>query len=651
MQSSHLRVVFSGLLLLLAGMVMPTLAADTNAPSVAADVLIDDFDGHFVLNRHGGNGDRGGIGTVALSAAQAHSGKQSLCWTYDFSKDGLPSPGLVYARCFLETKLPGHPQSFSVWVYAPETAAGFRMNYRISDATGRIWQNSLGTINWTGWKQLTGKIDPSLFHWGGKDTPDGGFSYPVAFSELLIEGGKAGNPAVGSLYVDDFRVQGVLPPNELISTNVVSTWTDHIGVGSDPGVSVQVRNLDAHEHQLNLSWTLTDIAQRSVSGTKNLTVAADATINVPVPLRLHRGYYEMTVTVNDPAQPTVKNERTFSLASVPPVDPAIDPSSPIGVNGHSSGLHMKSLGVGFTRTDWAWVGAEPKPDVWNFDFYDRTYNEITKNGLDMLPILGYNPFWVKPAAGQGTDHAAFLESVRRTVERYKGRVRYWDLWNEPDGTWKGGKQEFGDLAYEAYKIIKQADPKAIVVYPGCADGDFHSQLQSFTIPSLASFGGKFPFDVLAVHPYTRPKSPDERQMREKLLNLRQWMAANGQNKPIWISECGWPTATDSLSVSEELQAAYLARLFIIGLSAGVQKIVYYQPFSGTNKNDPESEFGFLRNDFSPKPAAAALALVSYRLHKAKFDREIPLGSALHCYVFRTATEMVATVYAVGLPVD
>ncbi|HEX2952309.1 MAG TPA: sugar-binding protein, partial [Armatimonadota bacterium] len=42
---------------------------------------------------------------------------------------------------------------------------------------------------------------------------------------------------------------------------------------------------------------------------------------------------------------------------------------------------------------------------------------------------------------------------------------------------------------------------------------------------------------------------------------------------------------------------------------------------------------------------------SYRLHKAKFDREIPLGSALHCYVFRTATEMVATVYAVGLPVD
>ncbi|HEX2998789.1 MAG TPA: hypothetical protein VHR86_00905, partial [Armatimonadota bacterium] len=506
----------------------------------------------------------------------------------------------------------------------------------------------LCTIDWTGWKLVSGKFDAALQpQWGGKETP-GGFSYPLSFSELTLDTGTAASAPSGAFYLDDFRVQSLFAGSDIMMADLTTAWSSNAGVGNDPGVKLRIHNFDERDRHINITCIVQDLWGTVIPQGKITPMVAHAGTITQMPIAMtlpHRGYYTATFTLTAADTPGWRIQRSCSLASLPPAPNTIDAASPFGVNGHTSGEHMNEYGVGFSRTDWFWGFAQPRADTWDFTAYDRMLDNIHAHHLEIFPVITYNPGWLKPKAGFGTDHAAYLTYVRRTVERYKGRVRYWDLWNEPDLTWHGSPQEFGDVMYEAYKIIKEVDPQATVVYPSISGAN----LDGFLTESLTSLHGHFPFDVLGIHPYTRPLSPDEGNLQQVLLRAKQWMAAHGDSKPIWISECGWPTATDNSSVTEMQQAAYLTRLFTIALSAGVQKTVWYQPFSGTNPDDPESEFGFLRHDYSPKPASCALAQLTHRLRGAKYLRELHLGTYTRCYLFQTSTQTVAILYATKRP--
>lgn len=121
------------------------------------------------------------------------------------------------------------------------------------------------------------------------------------------------------------------------------------------------------------------------------------------------------------------------------------------------------------------------------------------------------------------------EFVRKAVGRYKGRIKYWEIWNEPNFRMNGAK--YAALIATLYPIVKEVDPAAKVMGPTVC---------GINLPWHEDFykagGGKF-CDILSIHDYEGHESIDPVHWQWKIGALRKVMAAHGDaGKPIWQTE-------------------------------------------------------------------------------------------------------------------
>lgn len=222
--------------------------------------------------------------------------------------------------------------------------------------------------------------------------------------------------------------------------------------------------------------------------------------------------------------------------------------SPYGVCAHISrgGEHqiaqkemavMKEAGIKWVRTDFDWSGVERKEGQWDFSYLDETVKWAQEAGIDILPIMGYDVAWASPAQKHLDKWAVY---VRTIVTRYKDRLRYWEVWNEENIShfWKGasGPEEYVELLKVTYKTIKEVDPGLTVLFGGTAGIPWEY------IEGAYKCGVKDSFDVMNIHPYRYPKRPEPGNLYEDINKVRELMTKYGDgNKPIWITEMGWPT--------------------------------------------------------------------------------------------------------------
>lgn len=87
------------------------------------------------------------------------------------------------------------------------------------------------------------------------------------------------------------------------------------------------------------------------------------------------------------------------------------------------------------------------------------------------------------------------------------------------------------------------------------------------------------------------------------------MVKYGWTKPIWMTECGMPTAVKKGQDDEERkqledeQAKRVARIHLIAFAYGIDKVFWYEFRS--MEDDPyysEDNFGMVHKDLNPKPA-------------------------------------------------
>ncbi|HEU4707574.1 MAG TPA: hypothetical protein VFS64_10325 [Solirubrobacterales bacterium] len=111
-----------------------------------------------------------------------------------------------------------------------------------------------------------------------------------------------------------------------------------------------------------------------------------------------------------------------------------------------------------------------------------------------------------------------------------------------------------------------------------------------------------------IHPYPGGEPP-ESNIESQLGRA----ALNSGGKPVVATESGYHTAIHSTEehapVSETAMAVYMPRLFLSYFESGVARTFAYElvdekPNPGLD--EPESNFGLLKNDFSEKPAFVAL---------------------------------------------
>jgi hypothetical protein len=344
----------------------------------------------------------------------------------------------------------------------------------------------------------------------------------------------------------------------------------------------------------------------------------------------------------------------------------------------------RRAGITLLRSGVMWDAIETAPGVRSWALQDRFVDTARRYGIEPLVIVAYGVPWLadpvvpdpSPAAVDAFI-AAYADFAGATAARYRGRVRYYELWNEPslDMFWAWGRPAFARLVVEASARIRAADPAAKLMInvhaldhlivpslSNASQGTFIVQVLDITVQRRdgASVQVVDALDIIAGHAY-----PDRTaDIPEDLLGYEmatfytrldeylRWKYGPVRGaKGYWHTESGWATSVWQRRVSEAKQAALLTRAALNLMSSGlVTAFVQYDvrddglstPQQPDVDHDYESNLGLLRfapdaaGELVPKAAYTAQRVLVDTLAGATFAERRPATGA-HVYRFANAS--------------
>jgi hypothetical protein len=346
------------------------------------------------------------------------------------------------------------------------------------------------------------------------------------------------------------------------------------------------------------------------------------------------------------------------------------------------------------RTSWDWIERkrgvlEVSPEL------DDDVNSLVDNGVDVQVQLLYgNPMYTSPAGRlpdsvapePGSFHnsdrslysvfwppktpdqiEAFTRYVKFMVGHFRGRIRYWALWNEQDiDYWnpEPSPEDYGRLLKAFVPAVHEADPDAKVIYGGQA----WPLSRDFLRRALAACQCASGIDVFAYHVYPdyghnlNPEAVDDRTHASSGGRLfreavRQTPGVR-PDVPFWCDEFNSiPTWTD---MDDSVQVKYIPRQLVYNWAAGVKTFVWLLT-AGTDGNEYD-DFGmihglrYLPDDFTPRPVYSALAHTNWLFSDTRPDAGVKLsspdfeaisrqaGGPLLAYGFRSRTGKAIVAY-------
>ncbi len=290
---------------------------------------------------------------------------------------------------------------------------------------------------------------------------------------------------------------------------------------------------------------------------------------------------------------------------------------------------MRMAEVGMVRMDFLWGDIEPRQGEFDFRKYDDIVEVLIKNKIAILGLLNYSTPWAAACASWNcppADNSFFARYAVTVASRYKDKIKYWEIWNEPDSQtyWanQDGLKSYVALLKDVYAAMKKAVPDCKILNGGLANG-----LSS--VNWLYENGAKDYFDILNIHIFDSPLNPGAIKRVSAYPKLAyKVMTRNGDgHKKIWVTEIGCPGVKNGAEVSawwlgenpdEEEQAEWLKSVFAeLSREEAVERIFW--AFFRDCKNhwhNGVDYFGLVRWDFSRKPA-----FFSFR--NSVRDRQIP----------------------------
>jgi hypothetical protein len=261
-----------------------------------------------------------------------------------------------------------------------------------------------------------------------------------------------------------------------------------------------------------------------------------------------------------------------------------------------------------------WLKLEPGRGAWQFATLDRCVELAEKHQVKVILTLGRTPQWASSrpdeAAGSRRNPAPggaappknlsdWQNYVRTVVTRYKGRIEAYEIWNEPNllNYYSGSPEEMITLAREAYTIIKEVDPAALVVAPSAVGPTGAAWLDQYF-----KLGGASYADIIGYHFYMGAAEPE--LMLERIREVQRVMAKSNINKPLWDTENGCCFPVPKSFKSEREKSAYVARIAILDWAAGVRRLYWYS-WDNQGLSIPFTE----SDDSRAQPAALAYAQI------------------------------------------
>lgn len=290
-------------------------------------------------------------------------------------------------------------------------------------------------------------------------------------------------------------------------------------------------------------------------------------------------------------------------------------------------------GVAWERVLFYWREIQPEPTVWRDDYFPPEILQRERSaGREIVGLLINPPGWANRYVGDrgvplGLDLPVddpgnhWAQFVFRIVSQYRGVIRHWILWNEPDVwdpshfgyTWAGTLEEFVQLTRVGYLAAKRADPDCVVHLAGLTywwDVEygrrpfFERFLEEMAKDANAAAHG-FYFDVASLHIYFKPRT-----IPEIVGKTRAAMRRYGLDKPIWVDETNAPPFDDPqhpvghprFPVTLSEQRAFLVQAFALALASDAERVAVYKMSDRPRIEPWEEPFGLVRMDGSRRPA-------------------------------------------------
>jgi hypothetical protein len=362
--------------------------------------------------------------------------------------------------------------------------------------------------------------------------------------------------------------------------------------------------------------------------------------------------------------PTPTRKPTRTPTPLPP----LPPQKGLTMNSPEYGVHvflwwrpelaerdlLTAMAAGFTwvKQNFGWRDIEPQKGKFDWKHTDHIVYTANKYGpIDLLIRVDHPPEWAAPGCsdpGRGIvqgpprnlkDYTDFLTAL---ASRYKGRIRAYQVWNEPNlaREWCGRPPDpaaYARMLKAAYAAIKTADPNAMVISAGLSPT---GTSDATALPDdvyldrfYRAMGGKSDgyFDVLGVHgagyKASPEMSPEEVAANKdygggrwfcfrRVEDLRRIMETYGDShKQVAVLEFGWTSDTVHPdyawhAVDEQTKADYIVRAYRWAREhwspwIGVMSVIYIADPDWT-PNDEQYWWAITNPDGTTRPAYQAI---------------------------------------------
>lgn len=312
------------------------------------------------------------------------------------------------------------------------------------------------------------------------------------------------------------------------------------------------------------------------------------------------------------------------------------------------------LGVEIARQGLIWDVDQPAPGQTDAPDFDDAVARLRAAHIAIEFMVADTPFWAargsvrrsdpdsyrhavptglyQPVFTDGTDvpgpdkrvnpanpFAAFLGKY---VERYRGEVRYYQIWNEPDYPsgdlaaapgapnryFQGSVADYARLLHVGAAVVRAFDPSAEIATGGLGSARY--------LEALLELGAGRDFDVLDFHAYGGPGSDRalERFMAVAA-RMRQTLDASGlENMPMACSETGYPGS------DPKGQSQYVIKVAAMSAALGLRYLCWYD-----TTNPSWNDMGLIdwRTMTHPTAAYGAFKEATHWLAGARFLGRMP----------------------------
>lgn len=465
------------------------------------------------------------------------------------------------------------------------------------------------------------------------------------------------------------------PETPLFTANFSSTAPGNFFAGTDAELILNIRNWRQQPAQVKATVTVTDPSGQTIfTETIEQTVEGSEQFQWSPPVEKYGPHRAEVLIENQGFEPA---EAYLIFAEGPkPHDltEAQKMASPYGMNVHGAqGLFItpfRNAGIVWFRDyafDFEWLKRAKKNNR-NFSGwpgYPGIVQTYADEGAMVLPILAHSIPQPEIVDGKVTGNTppnrAWVAHLAEILDGFP-QYTYWELDNEYDlkPEIRKAEEQLDWAHYESYHKVFGESVHLLGFGELKAVENGRWGIHPDLVEQAVQNGSFADIDVVNTHHYPGVDAPEVNVKNfntgglgresglffDKLRDLVVAAHSDGKDREVFISEFGWDTAGGQV-VTEEKQAAYLPRAYMMFAAAGMDKSFWFWHFDSPNPQKFFDACGLMTARREPKPSLCTMAGLTHLLPNLEYFGSFNVGPGTQGYIFKEDGQYIAAAWRIA----